>query len=261
MTTVVSRLSRPVAVVWAGRLNRLTITWNAVEGVAVIVIGIRASSISLIGWGFDSFVELVAGLVLAWRLRLESGDVDTRHAADRRAQRLIAACFAVLAAYVLAEALRDLIAGNPPDGSILGIALAALSLVVMPFLARLKLQLAVVLGSQAVQAEAAQTTLCALLSGAVLIGLGANVLFGWWWADPAAGLFIAAAAERTSPTRRGLERRSTTCTRRNMAFTTRRLKRVVSKGRCRMRAGSQTVSCPASRRRPMASSGIDSRVE
>ena len=198
VSTVVSRLSRPAAVAWARRLNRLTITWNAVEGVAVIVIGIRASSISLIGWGFDSFVELVAGLVLAWRLRLERGDADTRHAADRRAQRLIAACFAVLAAYVLAESLRDLIAGNPPDGSILGIALAALSLVVMPFLARLKLQLAVVLGSQAVQAEAAQTTLCALLSGAVLIGLGANVLFGWWWADPAAGLFIAIAAAYTA---------------------------------------------------------------
>ncbi len=198
MTTVVSRLSRPVAVVWARRLNRLTISWNAVEGVAVIIVGIRASSISLIGWGFDSFVELVAGLVLAWRLRLEGGDAGTRHAADRSAQRLIAACFAVLAAYVLAESLRDLISANPPDGSILGIALAALSLVVMPFLARLKLQLAVVLGSQAVQAEAAQTTLCALLSGAVLIGLGANLLFGWWWADPAAGLFIAAAAAYTA---------------------------------------------------------------
>ena len=198
MTTVVSRLSRTAAVAWAQRLNRLTITWNAVEGVAVIVVGIRASSISLIGWGFDSFVELVAGLVLAWRLRLERGDADTRHAADRRAQRLIAACFAVLAAYVLAESLRDLISGDPPDGSILGIALAALSLVVMPILARLKLQLSVVLGSQAVQAEAAQTTLCALLSGAVLIGLGANMLFGWWWADPAAGLFIAAAAAYTA---------------------------------------------------------------
>ena len=198
VSTVVSRLSRPAAVIWAGRLNRLTITWNAVEGVAVIVVGIRASSISLIGWGFDSFVELVAGLVLAWRLRLEGRDADTRHAADRRAQRLIATCFAVLAAYVLAESLRDLIAGNPPDGSILGLALAALSLVVMPILARLKLQLAVVLGSQAVQAEAAQTTLCALLSGAVLIGLGANLLFGWWWADPGAGLFIAVAAAYTA---------------------------------------------------------------
>ncbi len=197
MTTVVSRLSRPAAVVWAKRLNRLTITWNAVEGVAVIIVGIRASSISLIGWGFDSFVELVAGLVLAWRLRLES-DAGTQHAADRRAQRLIAICFAVLAAYVLAESLRDLVSANPPDASILGIALAALSLVVMPFLARLKLQLAQALGSRAVQAEAAQTSLCALLSGAVLIGLGANVLFGWWWADPAAGLFIAVAAAYTA---------------------------------------------------------------
>lgn len=185
--------------VWARRLNRLTITWNAVEGVAVIVVGIGAGSISLIGWGFDSFVELVAGLVLAWRLRLEGApDAGTRHAADRRAQRLIAACFGVLAGYVLAESLRDLISGHPPDASILGIALAALSLVVMPLLARLKLRLAVVLGSQAVQAEAAQTSLCALLSAAVLLGLGANALFGWWWADPAAGLFIAVAAAYTA---------------------------------------------------------------
>ena len=198
MSTVVSRPSRPAAVVWARRLNGLTITWNSVEGVAVIVLGIRAGSISLIGWGFDSFVELVAGLVLAWRLRLERQDATIRHAADRRAQRLIATCFAVLAAYVLAESLRDLISRNQPDGSVLGVALAALSLVVMPILARLKLQLAVVLGSQAVQAEAAQTTLCALLSGAVLIGLGANVLLGWWWADPGAGLFIAAAAAYTA---------------------------------------------------------------
>jgi divalent metal cation (Fe/Co/Zn/Cd) transporter len=197
MTLVVSRLSRSAAVVWAKRLNRVTITWNAVEGVVVIIVGIRAGSISLIGWGFDSFVELVAGLVLVWRLRLE-GDDSTQNAADRRAQRLIAACFAVLAAYVLAESLRDLVSGDPPDSSIFGIALAALSLVVMPLLARLKLQLATALGSRAVQAEAAQTTLCALLSGAVLLGLGANMLFGWWWADPAAGLFIAVAAAYTA---------------------------------------------------------------
>ena len=197
MSTVVSRLSRPAAVAWARRLNRLTITWNAVEGVAVIIVGVRASSISLIGWGFDSFVELVAGLVLAWRLRLE-GDDGAQHAADRRAQRLIAICFAVLAGYVLAESVRDLVSASDPDASILGIALAALSLVVMPFLARVKLQLAQALGSRAVQAEAAQTSLCALLSGAVLVGLGANALFGWWWADPAAGLFIAVAAAYTA---------------------------------------------------------------
>ena len=197
MTTVVSRLSRPAAVVWARRLNRLTIAWNSVEGVAVIIVGVRASSISLIGWGFDSFVELIAGLVVAWRLRLESRDGD-RHEADRRAQRLISVCFGVLAAYVTAESLRDLFSGDPADTPILGIALAALSLVVMPFLARLKVQLGTALGSRAVQAEAAQTSLCALLSGAVLVGLGANALLGWWWADPAAGLFIAVVAAYTA---------------------------------------------------------------
>ena len=183
--------------IWARRLNRLTITWNSIEGVAVIIVGIRAQSISLIGWGFDSFIELLSGLVLAWRLAQENRG-GAQHEADRRAQRLISGCFGILAAYVGLESLRDLVSANPPDTSILGIALAALSLVVMPFLARLKLQLAQVLGSRAVQAEAAQTSLCALLSGAVLVGLGANVLLGWWWADPAAGLFIAVAAAYTA---------------------------------------------------------------
>ena len=197
MSTVVSRLSRPAALAWARRLNRLTIIWNSVEGVAVIIVGVRAHSISLIGWGFDSFVELVAGFIVAWRLAQEGRD-GLQHEADRRAQRLIAACFAVLAAYVGAESLRDLIGGDPSETSVLGIALAALSLVVMPFLARLKVQLGTVLGSRAVQAEAAQTSLCALLSGAVLVGLGANALLGWWWADPAAGLFIAMAAAYTA---------------------------------------------------------------
>ena len=197
VSTVVSRLSRPAAVTWARRLNRLTIVWNSVEGVAVIIVGIRAHSISLIGWGFDSFIELTAGLVLAWRLRQETLH-GVQHEADRRAQRLISACFGVLAAYVGVESVRDLVSGDPPDASILGIGLAALSLVVMPFLARLKLQLAQALGSRAVQAEAAQTGLCALLSGAVLVGLGANALFGWWWADPAAGQFIAVAAAYTA---------------------------------------------------------------
>ena len=182
---------------WARRLNRLTIVWNSVEGVAVIIVGIRAQSISLIGWGFDSFIELIAGLVLAWRLRQEALH-GVQHEADRRAQRLISACFGVLAAYVGVESVRDLVSGDPPDASILGIALAALSLVVMPFLARLKLQLAQALGSRAVQAEAAQTGLCALLSGAVLVGLGANALFGWWWADPGAGMFIAVLAAYTA---------------------------------------------------------------
>ena len=163
----------------------------------MIIVGIRAQSISLIGWGFDSFIELAAGLVLAWRLRQETRH-GVQHEADRRAQQLIAACFGVLAGYVGVESVRDLVSGDPPDASILGIALAALSLVVMPFLARLKLQLAQALGSRAVQAEAAQTGLCALLSGAVLVGLGANALFGWWWADPGAGMFIAVLAAYTA---------------------------------------------------------------
>ncbi|MDQ3107608.1 MAG: cation transporter, partial [Actinomycetota bacterium] len=114
--------------------------------------------------------------------------------ADGRATKAIAVSFGVLALYVGVEAARDLLGGTEPKVSVPGIALAALSLLVMPFLARAKRRLAPILGSSAAVADAAQTNLCALLSAVVLIGLGANALLGWWWADPVAGLGIAVLA-------------------------------------------------------------------
>jgi divalent metal cation (Fe/Co/Zn/Cd) transporter len=194
MTTATKQpVSRAEAVTRARWLNAATIGWNSLEGVIAVAAGIAAGSVSLVGFGFDSAIEVSAALILTWRLAQERKD-DCTQPADTRATKAIAVSFAALAAYVLIEGVRDLVTGSEPDASVPGIVLAALSLLVMPFLARAKARLAPVLGSTAAAADAAQTNLCALLSAVVLIGLGANWLFGWWWADPVAGLFIAALA-------------------------------------------------------------------
>ena len=174
-------------------LTSATIGWNSVEGVIAIAAGIAAGSVSLIGFGLDSGIEVSAALILAWRLAQERR-TGCKQEADRLAQRLIAVSFAVLAVYVGVESARDLALTDRPEQSLVGIVMAALSLAVMPLLARAKRRLAPLIGSRAVEAEAAQTVLCALMSGGLLIGLGANAALGWWWADPLAGLFIASLA-------------------------------------------------------------------
>lgn len=184
---------RDAAVRRARRLNQATIAWNAVEGVVAVTAGVVAGSVSLIGFGFDSAIEVSAALILAWRLHQERKEGCTQEA-DRLATRAIAVSFAVLAAYVTFEAIRDLATRSEPDPSVPGIVLAALSLAVMPLLARAKRRLAPVLGSAAAVADAKQTNLCAVLSGVVLVGLAANATLGWWWADPAAAVVIAAIA-------------------------------------------------------------------
>jgi divalent metal cation (Fe/Co/Zn/Cd) transporter len=188
--------ARAGAVRRARWLNAATIGWNGVEGVVAVAAGVAAGSVSLVGFGFDSAIEVSAALILAWRLRRERRG-GCMQADDRRATRAIAISFAVLAAYVGVESLRSLVSGSEPDVSVVGIVMAALSLAIMPWLARAKMQLAPALGSAAAVADAKQTNLCAVLSGVLLAGLGANALFGWWWADPLAGVGIAviAAAE------------------------------------------------------------------
>lgn len=188
-----NRSERQELVRRATLLNRLTIGWNAVEGVVAIAAGVAASSIGLVAFGLDSGIEVSAALILAWRLHQERRD-GCKVAADDRAQMLVAWSFVALAAYVSTTAVMDLAGGHEPEASTLGIAIAALSLVVMPVLAAAKRRVAHQLGSQAAVAEAAQTNVCTLLSGALLIGLSANAALGWWWADPVAGLTIAAAA-------------------------------------------------------------------
>lgn len=174
-------------------LTTATIGWNSLEGVVATAAGVAAGSVSLIGFGLDSGIEVSAALILAWRLAQERR-TGCKQDADKRAQRLIAASFAALALYVGVESVRDLMTVDRPEESLVGIVMASLSLAVMPFLARAKRRLAPVMGSRAVDAEAKQTLLCAFLSGALLVGLFANAAFEWWWADPLAGLFIAGAA-------------------------------------------------------------------
>jgi divalent metal cation (Fe/Co/Zn/Cd) transporter len=149
--------------------------------------------VSLVGFGLDSGIEVSAALVLAWRLGQERRD-QCMAEPDERATRLIGACFVLLALYVGAESVRDLAAQAAPEASPAGIGLALLSLVVMPVLARAKRRLAPILGSQAAEAEARQTLVCAALSLVLLAGLSANALAGWWWADPVAGIGIAGLA-------------------------------------------------------------------
>lgn len=186
-------LTRPQAVRRARALNRLTIGWNVAEAAVALLAGIAAGSVSLVGFGLDSAIEVSAAVVLAWRLRQETRE-DCTQASDRTATRLIALSFLALGGYVAVQAARDLAAAARPEASAAGIAITALSLAVMPLLARAKRRLAPVIGSRAVEAEAAQTNLCAVLSAVVLAGLAANAWLGWWWADPVAGLAVAGIA-------------------------------------------------------------------
>jgi divalent metal cation (Fe/Co/Zn/Cd) transporter len=190
----VLRADRLRAVRRARLLNRFSITWNVLEAGIALTAGLVAGSISLIGFGLDSVVEVSASVILAWRLSRE-GD-DCTQADDRRATRAVAISFFALGAYVGIEALRGLAAGDHPDASTVGVVLAAVSLMVMPFLARAKRQVAPILGSQAQAAEANQTQLCAVLSGVLLVGLLANGVLGWWWADGLAAVGIAVLATR-----------------------------------------------------------------
>ena len=153
--------------------------------------GVAAGSVALVGFGADSLIEVFSGSVIAW---LFSGGRGASEDAERRARRLIATSYFVLAAYILAESLRDLIGGHHPQSSWIGIALAAVTAVTMPMLAQAKRRVGAELGSAATTAEAEQNQLCAYLSIALLVGLLANALFGWWWADPAAALVIAGIA-------------------------------------------------------------------
>lgn len=167
------------------------IAWHVVEFAIAVAAGVAAGSIALIGFGADSLIEAVAGFVVLW---LFTGNRRGSRSAERRAQQLIAATFFVLAAYVGVEAVRTLIGGDHPQASLVGIALAAFTAATMPLLARAKRRVASKLSSSAAVKEASQTQLCAYLSIALLVGLGANALLGWWWTDPLAALVIAGVA-------------------------------------------------------------------
>ena len=184
---------RADAVARARRLNQISLAWNVAEGVVALIAGIAAGSVSLVGFGIDSGIEVSAALILFWRLRQERRS-GCMLGYDRTAARLIALAFAALAVYVWIEAVGDLAGRARPEASVPGLLLAVAAVILMPRLARAKRALAPALGSQAVSADAQQTSLCALLSAVLIVGVGLNTLFGWWWADPVAALVIGALA-------------------------------------------------------------------
>jgi divalent metal cation (Fe/Co/Zn/Cd) transporter len=177
-------------------LTAFTVGWNVLEGLVAIGAGVVAGSIALVGFGVDSFIEVLSGLVMLWRLRAEASGRLPNEEAERRAIKAIALTFFVLAAYVAVESARDLLAGEPVEASPVGLALTAVSLVVMPVLAYQKRRLARAMGSGSLAADATETQLCVWLSATVFVGLAANALWGWWWADAVAALGIAAIAVR-----------------------------------------------------------------
>jgi len=183
--TSLERRARLLA--WGG------IAWHVVEFAIALGAGIAAGSIALIGFGADSLIEAFAGLVVVW---LFTGRRVGSNAAERRAQQLIAGGFFALAAYVGVQSVRDLVLGLHPQASWVGVGLAGFTAITMPLLARAKQRVGSKLNSSATVKEGSQNMLCAYLSVALLLGLLANALVGWWWADPGAALVIAAVAVR-----------------------------------------------------------------
>ncbi len=169
----------------------LGVGWHGVEAAVAVGAGLAAGSIALIGFGADSLIESVAGIVLLWRFAASRAASES---AERRAQKLIGASFYLLAAYVAFEAFRTLLLAERPEASWVGMGLAIVTLLTMPPLAISKARVGERLGSSATKSEGEQNMLCAYLSAALLTGLGANALFGLWWADPFTALLIAGAA-------------------------------------------------------------------
>ena len=164
-------------------LEYATVAYNVLEGIIAIAAGAVAGSIALIGFGFDSGIEVLASVIVIWRLHV--GEKT-----EQRALKLVGVSFLILAGWVTFDAIRSLVFREAPDASPAGIALAAVSVVVMPLLVRAKRRVADQISSRAMRAEAMQTQLCTYLSAILLAGLGLNAVFGWWWADPAAALLM-----------------------------------------------------------------------
>lgn len=172
-------------------LSWLSLAWMTVEGAVGVTAGIAANSIALIGYGLDSTIAGIGSLILIWRFTGARVESD---AAERRAQTIVAVTFFLLAPYIGVEAVRRLLAGSEAEGSWVGIALATVSVLLMPYFGRAKKRIGDQFRSSATTGEGIQNILCGYLSLAILVGLGANGLFGLWWADPLVALVVAAAA-------------------------------------------------------------------
>lgn len=180
-------VSRQVIAHRGKRLEYFTVAWNSVEGVVAVIAGAYAGSISLVGFGIDSFIEVTSGVALLWRMSVDS-DVHRRERNERIALRMVGTCFIALAAYIGYESINDLAHKKVPESSLAGIILAAVSLIVMPLLSRAKRYVGHQLGSAAMKADAKQTEFCTYLSAILLGGLLLNTTVGFWWADPIAAL-------------------------------------------------------------------------
>lgn len=172
------------------RLEYFTIVWNSLEGLIAVAAGVLAGSISLVGFGIDSFIEVTSGATLLWRMSVDAA-VESRERNEELSLRIVRVCFIALAVYIAYEAVSDLITKTAPEHSIPGIVLACVSLIVMPILSRAKRRLANALSSAAMKADARQTDFCVYLSVILLAGLLLNAVLGWWWADPIAALIMA----------------------------------------------------------------------
>lgn len=189
MTDATLTLPREDLVRRGRTLEYITVAYNSLEGVIAVGSGVLAGSIALIGFGFDSAVEVLSGLVLLWRLHSDANEAH-RERIEQRALRLVGITFLILATYVTIDAVTSLWRREAPDESITGIILAAVSLIVMPLLVRSKRRIAKAIGSRALDADATQTAICTYLSAILLAGLLLNAVAGWWWADPVAALVM-----------------------------------------------------------------------
>jgi divalent metal cation (Fe/Co/Zn/Cd) transporter len=185
----IDTFERPAAILRGRRLEYFTVVWNTLEGLVAVFAGIVAGSISLVGFGMDSFIEVTSGSVLLWRMSVDS-DAHRRPRNEKLALRIVGACFLVLAAYIAYDSIADLWSRRAPEHSIAGIILACASLVVMPILSRAKRKVGRALDSAAMHADAKQTEFCTYLSAILLLGLLLNAFFGLWWADPLAALIM-----------------------------------------------------------------------
>lgn len=171
------------------RLEYFTIGWNCLEGLVALIAGALAGSISLVGFGIDSFIEVTSGAALLWRMAVDSEE-QARERNERLSLRIVGVCFLALSAYIAYESISDLVTKKAPERSIPGIILACVSLIAMPILSRAKKRVGRELGSAAMHADARQTDFCVYLSAVLLAGLLLNAALGWWWADPAAAIVM-----------------------------------------------------------------------
>ena len=182
-------VARPALVRRGLLLNYITIVYNTVEAIVSIAAGVISGSVALVSFGVDSGIEVTSSLAAHWRLRADI-DPERREGVEKVTHRIIGWSFLALAAYVIVESVTTLWQREAPEASLVGLVILGLSVVIMPLIARASGQVARALGSRALEADAAQTSLCAYLSVIALAGVGLNAALGWWWADPVAALLM-----------------------------------------------------------------------